>query len=428
MATPPAAPPSSASFERTTEEETEASPPIMLRPGKASETEATVADVPSASHGEPVDDSVLEGIELVPWAELTHAYGPAGDVPGHLRTLLRPEAKRRSKAWDDLEASIFHQGRVFPATSRAIPFFVRLLLCPEVPERARILRFLTNLSGGRTESVPGMPDYEDELKAVREVHDALRAAGPSFAELLADADAAVRASATTALAVSSILDGSSPRSGALLGLVRERMRQEADLQVLASEVLLLPHVDASATDLEPYLRHESELVRFAAALATCRLNDGATPESIAVLRAVLEDPSVEGFAQIPWCSAGVAGDACAALCDLGDELPADLFGSVLECFQRLSDWRSASTVGLALLRLTFGEPSQPYWEAQKSVPFSQLTERQRATLTAFARSNAVWNPIETRTTLGSHGLPMDRKGMRNFVGLPDDDPGPPRRR
>lgn len=350
----------------------------------------------------------LAGLEAVPWADLTHAYGPASDVPGHLTALTSAEAPSRAEAWRQLDASIFHQGRVFPATSRAIPFLVRLAQWPQVLERTKILEFLKNLSGGRIESGPGMPNYEAELAAWHAVQDALHSAVSAFADLLSDQDPAIRASAAVALGVSAT------RSEELLEVVFKRMGQESDVKVLACEILVLPRL-GGAPRLASYLLHPSKLVQFAAAITTCRSSGERSEEAITILRNALRDPTPIEDHDLPWGSMGVRSDACLGLCGLGDGMPDDQFAEILEAFQALPDSCAAATVGLELLRLTVGETTHACWDAPKSAPFGQLTERQRATLTAFARSSAVWDTIETRMVLLAHGLPMDQESMRRFV-------------
>jgi len=57
---------------------------------------------------------MLEGIDEVGWAKLSHAYGKAGDVP----ELLRGVAAGSADALFKLGASICHQGTLFAVTAR----------------------------------------------------------------------------------------------------------------------------------------------------------------------------------------------------------------------------------------------------------------------------------------------------------------------
>ena len=61
---------------------------------------------PAAGEGfYPVD---LRGLDRVPWAQLTYAYGLAADVPGAIRDLVSCDAKARKAATGTLFGTIWH--------------------------------------------------------------------------------------------------------------------------------------------------------------------------------------------------------------------------------------------------------------------------------------------------------------------------------
>ena len=72
------------------------------------------------------DDGVLDGLADVPWADLTHAYGPAEDVPGLLRAAASGDAKASRDAVHELFGNIWHQRTVYRATPYAVPFLARM--------------------------------------------------------------------------------------------------------------------------------------------------------------------------------------------------------------------------------------------------------------------------------------------------------------
>jgi hypothetical protein len=47
---------------------------------------------------------MFEGLNTIPWAELTHAYGSAEEVPMWLRQLMSHDAKVRKEAMNHLGA------------------------------------------------------------------------------------------------------------------------------------------------------------------------------------------------------------------------------------------------------------------------------------------------------------------------------------
>ncbi len=65
------------------------------------------------------------------WAELTHAYGQATDIPDLLRQLATspgPTSDYRVEPWFTLWSSLCHQGDVYTASYAAVPHLVHLAL------------------------------------------------------------------------------------------------------------------------------------------------------------------------------------------------------------------------------------------------------------------------------------------------------------
>ena len=75
---------------------------------------------------------MLEGLDAIDWSILTHAHGPATDVPELLRSLLSEDPDVRLQAFAELVEKIWHQGTVYPASAAAIPFLFELLTHPGV--------------------------------------------------------------------------------------------------------------------------------------------------------------------------------------------------------------------------------------------------------------------------------------------------------
>jgi hypothetical protein len=77
---------------------------------------------------------MLEGLDTINWSSLTHAHGPADDVPGLLRSLRSQDADVRLQASAELHETIWHQGSVYPASAAAVPFLFELLTDPGTAE------------------------------------------------------------------------------------------------------------------------------------------------------------------------------------------------------------------------------------------------------------------------------------------------------
>ena len=91
---------------------------------------------------------MLQGLDSVPWGDLDHAYGSAGDVPDLLRQLLDGDPKVRSEALSTLYGNVYHQGTRYPATAHVIPFLIEMCSSAEVPNRYDLLRYWGNLITG----------------------------------------------------------------------------------------------------------------------------------------------------------------------------------------------------------------------------------------------------------------------------------------
>ncbi|MFG2947145.1 hypothetical protein [Streptomyces adustus] len=66
-------------------------------------------------------------LDHVQWHDLTHAYGPAADVPELIRALYDDE-ESAAEAIDELYGTIYHQGTVYDASAPAVPFLAHAVL------------------------------------------------------------------------------------------------------------------------------------------------------------------------------------------------------------------------------------------------------------------------------------------------------------
>ena len=58
---------------------------------------------------------MLDGLDLIDWASLQHAYDSAADVPDLLRDLASTNEEKRKNAIYKLFGNIWHQGTVYPS-------------------------------------------------------------------------------------------------------------------------------------------------------------------------------------------------------------------------------------------------------------------------------------------------------------------------
>ncbi|MEU4353692.1 hypothetical protein [Streptomyces virginiae] len=67
-------------------------------------------------------------LDHVRWHDLTHAYGPAADVPDLIRALYADDGDTAEEAIHELYGNIHHQGTVYPASAPAVPFLAHAVL------------------------------------------------------------------------------------------------------------------------------------------------------------------------------------------------------------------------------------------------------------------------------------------------------------
>ncbi len=92
---------------------------------------------------------MLDGLEAIDWASVSHAYGDASDVPALLRDLLSSVSSTRESAARELFTNIWHQGSVYPATVHALPFLIDLLESEETPDRETVALLVASIMNGR---------------------------------------------------------------------------------------------------------------------------------------------------------------------------------------------------------------------------------------------------------------------------------------
>jgi hypothetical protein len=198
----------------------------------------------------------LAGVEDVPWSTLTHAYGPASDVPELLMGLVSADVEAREHALHELFGSIWHQGTVYEATAYAVPFLARIAADPEQSGRASVVQLLAAIAGGLgylevhrwlidpDESDRDLDTQEQaETTWVRSARDAVRAQLQILLGLLEDRDVEVRRMAPDAIA--RCATGDKDRVDDVL---LEHLGSESDGVAAAATVLALAHLDSGSID------------------------------------------------------------------------------------------------------------------------------------------------------------------------------------
>ena len=92
---------------------------------------------------------MLDDLDAIPWRALRHAMGEATEVPRLIRALSSADRDARQTALKDLFACLLHQGTVYEATARAVPFLFRLLAEESTPDRSWLAFLLASIGDGQ---------------------------------------------------------------------------------------------------------------------------------------------------------------------------------------------------------------------------------------------------------------------------------------
>ncbi|MFE3073820.1 hypothetical protein [Streptomyces sp. NPDC059247] len=151
----------------------------------------------------------LDGLDTVPWASSSHAYGDAADLPELLRVLTGTDPEAAGRAVSDLYGRVLHQGTVYEASAEAAPFLAGIAAAGH--RTAEVLGLLG-----------GMAESEDEYGvAPGAVRTAVAGQLPLLLPLLADADPDVRRTAAWAVSHTRV-------TGTVLPALCARWAEESD--------------------------------------------------------------------------------------------------------------------------------------------------------------------------------------------------------
>ncbi len=405
---------------------------------------------------------MFEGLDSIDWQHLTHAYGPATDVPDLIRALASPEKSMRDQALYELHGNIWHQGTVYEATAYAVPFLIRLLTYESVEDKAGILALLSCIAIGISylavhgdlsfyDEKRDTPEFKAELARelvwVRRARQAVGEGLPVYLELLINPDAETRMFAVHLLSCfKELAQESIPRLELLL-------TREKDLQVRATALISLGALsEPGAPELEhlrSYITTEKPpLLRFAAALAVARCARKATPpEAVRVhLDSVGEAETIEElYGGLPWFGS-VIPDVREALVLIDPTLAIQALIDVLQTLDTGEDAWDVGEVAEALLDLAFygkrvakkwaygggkdgrvklecwGYPGRERQDATQQEIGAALakssalsfTEGQRTVLTALVNYEPLWK-IDTNL-FEVYDLPNSREVLRKLLG------------
>jgi hypothetical protein len=364
--------------------------------------------------------SVLERLDTLDWKSLSHAYGPATDVPNQVRALASPDPEVRSRAVRQLGSNVFHQGSRYEASAFVVPFLYELLGADEVENKEDIIHLLVHIATGYPEAylpkgpnMEGLRDYiasglaEAALEWILCAYDAALGGVDRLQRLAAEPRDEVRLAATYALA------WFRERAADSAPIVRASVGCETDPTLLSNAVLALGLLDgylAAVDDVPAFeraLEHANPTVRTAASIALGAVAGDRMPaEALRLLVSAVKEVQIERGApsRLAWNNGDLSGYAGQVLRALGGR-SLDLVVPAVIAELEGAAGLPAMNLASVLLGLVFAD--QPRDRERRS---ADLLHHQRRVLEALARNENAWR-------LGGHPSASFALSMRD-LGLP----------
>src|SRR5258706_11829630 len=249
---------------------------------------------------------MLEGLDDINWQRLTHAYGPANDVPELIRNLTSPAPDIREQALEGLRSTIWHQVTIYEATAYAVPFLIELLENQTIHCRDEILIDLAHLAHGS----PAY-DAQEADDWVNNTHNAVARGIAVYLNLLTESDPRVRRS------VPFILYMLPECASEVIPVLHRHLMRECDPQVKAHLLLYLSFQPDYQQGNDQWLKDRVEaqgehpFVRTVAAMIHIRrAKEQTPPETVRVLLKTLIHPETveDQYRPLLWAHGDLVGD------------------------------------------------------------------------------------------------------------------------
>ncbi|MGI5147375.1 HEAT repeat domain-containing protein [Plantactinospora sp. CA-294935] len=180
---------------------------------------------------------MFAGLDEIDWAGMSHAYGPATEVPELLRGLVSADPATREIALDGMYGAVHHQGDVYACTIACVPYLFEVVTRAGGAGRGPVVSLLASIGGAEVDDPDELvrsaeagrdEEDDDDVESWAENYrraEAVVAAGlPVFLDLLTDPDPAVRRAVPEALLV---CRAEAPR---VLDTLRRRLPAEPDAE------------------------------------------------------------------------------------------------------------------------------------------------------------------------------------------------------
>lgn len=361
---------------------------------------------------------MLDGLDEINWRDLSHAYGPADDVPELLRALAEGNCSAED-AVGEFWGNIWHQGTVYEASAYAVPFLLELVQEEKIADREWLLMLLDSLASGSSyldvhEAMPEQADREfqagreQEINWVRAAHEAVAKGIPMYLRLLQNERFQIRTVAAC------LLSHFPESAGETLTVLRSSLGSETQNDAQASLMLCLGRLgdrDADtgrATEAALSAGKDDPRRRAAALALLWRDKSEAAPAAVQVVEDVLADEGgfIPDYAFSVWdIDADPGGTFFEALLLRGPEKAVD---SLLSILGRLED--PADILVDTLIATSFSA-------SKGAITAGTLTRIQRRILSALLEAEQVWEGEKWTNGFSAewYGLPESREALERLM-------------
>lgn len=399
-----------------------------------------------------------EFLNVVRWALLSHAYGPASDAPVALRALLEGNDREKADAVDYLQGAVAHQGTLYLATAPVAVAVASILLDPRLAKpvdhwtdlvggrltlRSHLLSFLATVAEGcrfekprlELEATAHPPGRDDEVTALALSFASAKSAPETWSdEVLANAYMA-RSILACRDACPRVVDPvfrclddpnwevrvyAADCCAKLVGhpdLLERRPELASRLEQMATRgerveraalVLSLGHIGVPPLW---FLNDPDQAVRVSAAVAPSLLGDSAARKEI--LSALADPAGADGW--LP------------PLPQLKGRLR---FSLVREAVKRVGSFEELLPAAIAVAGMTSRQTVDGDWGPLLAAAFPTplrrppgLTAAQRSFLAALLENSKVWEDeryANPRRWLEGAGLPYKKEALRQLLDEPEE--------
>ncbi|HAS46119.1 MAG TPA: hypothetical protein DCS93_36900 [Microscillaceae bacterium] len=391
----------------------------------------------------------------VDWQNTSHAYGSATDVPQLLMKICVANVEVRKSAWWHLYGNLFHQGTRYPATVLAIPFFIELLDYEGVPDKHKILQYLTHCLLGYPEAyIHQPPNYEvdffsttyDEEGVQAGLYEAISKGISRYTKFLNEGNDEEKQAAIFLLA------WFYPLKDKALPALKYFIEEEENPLIQANMLLAISYL-TSQDDPKDWMSFfnqwlqaaEEDWLKLAAAIAIYRLGiQSQQAEVLPILlnflsasllkneaieeedegedeEELIQPEDLEEFADgeyqeeawlsFPWIDE--AGNPETFIAGFFENLPTEQNQLVSQALlQKMKTGSLFESIELLriLLRLNFTTPA-----SGKTQNFTQLDEYQRSVLQALTEIEQLWQVGNNSLIIKSYGLPTGLEDLKKFL-------------